>query len=283
MENELTDLEVRTSEPRQQAEVDGATLSIIDEGNPNTGNPRLFIQGLGCEAETIWRPLLKELVAAGDHRQQIAFDTRGIGSSSGWPDSLEQMADDAASVLISRTTIPAEVVGHSLGGAVAMLLAERHPSMVSSLILMDSVPEYNEKTRSGFRWRASQIRDAGAVSTIFDVVIPRSFGVKTQAEHPEVVARFQTMLARQSPDVYSHICELAANTNTWSAFNSLRLPTLFISGSEDVSTSPKIMRPLAEQIGGRFIEIPNAGHNPPLEQPAYVAKAILEHSKLNSH
>jgi 3-oxoadipate enol-lactonase len=263
-------------------EVDGATLSIIDEGSPDAGSPQLFIQGLGCEAETIWRPLLSELVAAGDERQHIAFDTRGIGSSSGWPDSLEQMADDAATVLACCTTSPAEVVGHSLGGAVAMLLAARHPSVVRSLIIMDSVPEYSKKSRSGFRWRAGQIRDVGAVATIFDIVIPHSFGNKTHTERPEVVARFQDMLGRQSPDVYSHICELAASTNVWSEFNSLRLPTLFVSGSEDVSTSSDIMRPLAEQIGGRFVEIPNAGHNPPLEQPAYVAAAILEHSNLHS-
>lgn len=283
MRDRLVNYEVEPLGPRQTVEVGGATLSIIDEGNPNAGSPRLFIQGLGCESETIWRPLLRELVAAGDDRQHIAFDTRGIGSSTGWPDSLEQMADDAAAVLASRASSPAEVVGHSLGGAVAMLLVARHPSMVHSLILMDSVPEYSEKTRSGFQWRAGQIRNVGAVATIFDIVIPRSFGVETQTERPEVVVGFQAMLGRQSPDVYSHICELAANTNTWSAFNSLRLPTLFVSGSEDVSTSPDIMRPLAEQVGGRFVEIPNAGHNPPLEQPAYVAAAILEHSNLHNH
>lgn len=101
-------------------------------------------------------------------------------------------------------------------------------------------------------------------NVIFDIVIPRSFGTETQIERPEVVAKFQAMLARQSPGVYSHICELAANTNAWSAFNSLRLPTLFVSGSEDVSTSPDIMRPLAEQVGGRFVEIPNAGITRPL-------------------
>lgn len=266
--------------PRQTVEVDGATLNVIDEGSPVAGSPRLLIQGLGCEAEVIWRPLLTELAAAGDNRQHLAFDTRGIGTSSGWPDSLEQMADDAAVVLAKRAGEPVEVVGHSLGGAVAMLLAARHPTMVRSLVLMDSVPEYGEKTRSGFLWRAERIREAGAVSTIFDIVIPRSFGNAIKAERSEAVAQFQAMLARQSPDVYSRICELAAGANTWAAFNSLQVPTLFISGSEDVSTSPEIMSPLAEQIGGRFVEIPNAGHNPPLEQPTHVAAAILEHSNL---
>lgn len=269
-------------EPRQIVEVNGAHLGIIDEGDPLAGSPRLLIQGLGCEAEVIWRPLLTELIIAGDTRQHLAFDTRGIGSSSGWPESLEQMADDAAAVLTQRCTEPVEVIGHSLGGAVAMLLATRHPSMVRSLVLMDSVPEYSEKTRSGFLWRAEKIREAAAVSAILDIVIPRSFGDTIKTERPEEVARFQAMLARQSPDVYSRICELAAETNTWSAFNSLRVPTLFISGSEDISTSANIMRPLAERLGGSFVEIPSAGHNPPLEQPAYVAAAILEHSNLLS-
>ncbi len=273
--------DVEAFSPRRTIEVDGATLTVIDEGNPAAGT-RLLIQGLGCEAEVIWRPLLTELMAAGDTRQHLAFDTRGIGTSSGWPDSLEQMADDAAALLAQRAATSAEVVGHSLGGAVAMLLAARHPSLVRSLVLMDSVPEYSEKTRSGFLWRAEKIRDMGAVATIFDIVIPRSFGAVMQAEHPEAIAQFQAMLARQEPAVYSRICKLAAGTNAWDAFNSLQVPTLFVSGSEDVSTSPDIMRPLAERIGGRFVEIPNAGHNPPLEQPGYVAAAILEHSRIHS-
>lgn len=260
--------------PRSTVEVEGASLNVLDEGDPNIGT-RFLIQGLGCEAETIWRPLLRELSTLGDDRQHLAFDTRGIGHSSGWPDSLEQMADDAAAVLAARSQHPAEIVGHSLGGAVAILLAARHPALVSSLVLMDTVPVYSEKTQSGFRWRAEQIREAGDVSTIFDIVMPRSFGDQTKAERPEVVEQFQAMLARQTPETYAHICELAAGVDTRAAYDSVNIPTLFVSGSEDTSTSTEVMKPLAANMGGKFIEIPNAGHNPPLEQPRYVAAAIL--------
>lgn len=186
------------------------------------------------------------------------------------------MADDAAAVLSERAGTPAEIIGHSLGGVVAMLLAARHPSLVDSLVIMDSVPRYSQKTRSGFLWRAEKIREAGAVSTIFDVVMPRSFGAETQANNPETVDRFEAMLARQSSEIYARICDLAADADAQAAFNSINVPMLFVSGSEDTSTPPAVMRTLADSAGGHFVEIPGAGHNPPLEQPSRLAAAILE-------
>ncbi len=57
-------------------------LQIINEGEPQAGS-RLLIQGLGCEAETIWRPVLSELDAHGDETQNLAFNMRGIGESTG--------------------------------------------------------------------------------------------------------------------------------------------------------------------------------------------------------
>lgn len=262
-------------------EVPGATLNVVHSGDPNSGSPRLLIQGLGCEARTIWTPLLVELQQRGDARQHLAFDTRGIGGSSGWPSSLEEMADDAASVLAQNCDVRAEVVGHSLGGAVAMLLAARHPGLVKALVLMDIVPEYNQKTKSGFLWRAEQIRTANNVEVIFDTVITRSFGNDAHANRPETIAIFKAMLARQSPETYAHICELAAANNTWDAFHAITVPTLFISGSEDVSTSPSAMVSLARRLGDDFIEIRRAGHNPPLEQPAAVADILQSWSHTN--
>lgn len=266
-----------TSRIRTFIEVDDARLSVVTSGKSLEGSsPRLFIQGLGCEAEVIWADAWDKLALSGNERQCIAFDTRGIGTSTGWPDSLEQMADDAAAVLKSQTTRPVEVVGHSLGGLIAMLLGARHPALVSSLVLMDSTPQYSEKTRSGFQWRAERISDAQDVTTIFDIVIPRSFGNYAQRTNPQMIERFQAMLARQSPDVYAHICTLAANANAWNAFDTLHMPILFVTGSEDVSTSSEIMRPLADKKEARLVEVPDAGHNPPLEQPAVVAKIITE-------
>lgn len=253
---------------------ESTSLFVLDEGNINSNYSRLLIQGLGCVAETIWRPLLTQLGLEED-RRHIAFNVRGIGGSSGWPNSIEQMADDAAHVLAELEVSTVEVVGHSLGGVVGMIMAAKYPDLVQSLVLMDSVPAYNEKTRSGFLWRAKQIRSAGTVSAILDTVMPRSFCSKTQVEHPELINVFRAMLTAQNPDVYSHLCYLAATIDVWKFFNSLSLPSLVVVGSEDPSTTPIIMKDVASKLGAHFVEIPNAGHNPPLEQPALVAAALL--------
>lgn len=250
-------------------------LSIIDECPVNSNGARLLIQGLACEAETIWRSLIVELFKQGDTKRIIAMDVRGIGYSSGWPDSFEQIVDDYASVLTKLNIDSVEVVGHSLGGIIAILLADKYPSLVKSLVLMDVIPAYNEKSRSGFLWRAERIRLTGKVSIIFDKVIPRSFGEEAKIKKSLMIESFKSMLSRQSPDVYSHLCQLTAEVNAWPQFDLLKLPIKFIAGNEDKSTTPEIMKSLLRNKNETFIVIPNAGHNPPLEQPALVAKALL--------
>lgn len=102
---------------------DKTSLYILDEGDIHSDYSRLLIQGLGCAAETIWRPLLTQLNLLGESRRHIAFDVRGIGKSSGWPVSIEQMADDAAFILSCLKISSVEVVGHSLGGAISIIMA----------------------------------------------------------------------------------------------------------------------------------------------------------------
>lgn len=253
-------------------------FKVIDVKNLCTQCPRLLIQGLGCEAKVIWGPLAEELELVRDDRRLIAFNSRGIGGSSGWPESIEQMADDASSILSYLKINSVDVVGHSLGGAIAISLAARHPGLVRSIVLMDSVPTYNEKAQSGFRWRAGQILSAHDVSVILDIVLPRSFGIQTQTSKKNIIRRFRSMLSLQDPEVYAQLCGLAATVNVWPEFNKLQIPTLMIVGKEDSNTTPEIMYSLASKMSSNLIEVPNAGHNPPLEQPKYVAKVLKKYS-----
>lgn len=257
-------------------EVDNATLHVMLGGNLDSNNTCMLIQGLGCEAETIWPSMIAELQQIHDGYQYIAFDGRGIGQSSGWPKSLQELADDAAAVLEHEGCGPAHIVGHSLGGVVAMILAAQYPEKIKSLTLMNTVPQYSEKTRSGFMWRAEQVRTTGSVSTIFETVIPRSFGSQAQTNNARMIQAFQGMLSRQSPTAYAQLCELAAANDSWDVFRRIDKPILFMSGAEDATTSSAVMQPLANYKGGDFVEILDAGHNPPLEQPARVASVLCD-------
>src|SRR5262249_15194720 len=98
------------------------------------GPPVLFIQGVGVHGDG-WRPQVDALAS---RFRCLSFDNRGMGRSQ--PDggfiSVEQMADDALTILDAESVEPAHVVGHSLGGLIALHLALEARSRVRSLALL---------------------------------------------------------------------------------------------------------------------------------------------------
>jgi 3-oxoadipate enol-lactonase len=98
------------------------------------GEPVLFVMGLGADGEG-WRPQV-EVVAP--RRRAIVIDNRGVGRSSRshrLDYSIAAAAADAAAVLDHLGERPAHVVGISLGGAIAEVLAIERPDLVRSLVL----------------------------------------------------------------------------------------------------------------------------------------------------
>jgi 3-oxoadipate enol-lactonase len=111
---------------------DGTRLHYHVTGRPGTP-PALFIQGLGADKH-LWD--LQRFGLAWSYRM-VALDNRGAGRSDKphGPYSLAQMADDAVTVLDHAGVDTAHVVGASMGGAIAQILALTHPSRVRSLTL----------------------------------------------------------------------------------------------------------------------------------------------------
>ncbi len=110
---------------------DGRSLHAEVTGE---GAPLLLIQGLGY-ATWGWE---RQTPALSRRLRVIAFDNRGAGRSDK-PDeqySIEVLADDALAVIEQLGSRPAHVLGFSMGGYVALTLAQRHPSAVTSLILV---------------------------------------------------------------------------------------------------------------------------------------------------
>src|SRR4051794_1987634 len=99
-----------------------------------SGPPVLFIQGVGVHGDG-WRPQVDGLAA---DFQCLTFDNRGMGRSLPLDCKLtiEQMADDAHAVMLHYGWHSAHVVGHSVGGLVALQLALAHRSCVRSLSLL---------------------------------------------------------------------------------------------------------------------------------------------------
>ncbi len=110
------------------------TLACTDLGS---GPPLVILHGLFGSARN-WATVAKRLAAA---RRVLALDLRNHGASPRTPGmDYPDMAQDVARFVASRRLGPVEVIGHSMGGKVAMCLALAEPALVRCLIVVDIAP-----------------------------------------------------------------------------------------------------------------------------------------------
>jgi pimeloyl-ACP methyl ester carboxylesterase len=116
------------------------------------GPPVLLVHGWMFPSDLNWLHSYRPLRAAG--YRVLAMDLRGHGRGlrSGVPFRLTDCADDAAGVLAALDASPAVVVGYSMGGPVAQLLARRHPDRVRGFVLCATACDWSDLRQKLF-WR----------------------------------------------------------------------------------------------------------------------------------
>lgn len=103
------------------------------------GQPRVYLHGLGASSGPYFTAAALRPALAG--RRSLLLDLLGFGISDrpvDFPYTLEAHADAVAEALRAAGVAAAEVIGHSMGGSVALALADRHPGLVARLVLVDA-------------------------------------------------------------------------------------------------------------------------------------------------
>lgn len=176
--------------------VNGATVSFDDRG---AGSPAfVFVHGFACDRDA-WAPQVEEL--SRDHRC-INVDMRGRGGSAAVPPfDVVTAADDVAGLIRELGIAPAVVVGHSLGGVIALVLNERHTGLVLGIVIGDSPidPGLSENRGPSLPER---IREAGSMEPAAPM-IDRFWSDTT----PEDVRAYGQVLMTCPPDVAAGMLE----------------------------------------------------------------------------
>ena len=105
---------------------------------PSTGTPVVFLTHLAAVLDN-WDPRVVDGIAA--RHRVITFDNRGVGASGGTtPKTIEQMASDAVTFIRALGFDQVDLLGFSLGGMIAQVIAQEQPRLVRRMILAGTGP-----------------------------------------------------------------------------------------------------------------------------------------------
>ena len=105
---------------------------------PSTGVPVVFLTHLAAVLDD-WDPRVVDGIAA-NHRV-ITFDNRGVGATTGsTPTTIEEMASDAVTFIRALGFDQVDLLGFSMGGMIAQVIAQEQPQLVRKMIIAGTGP-----------------------------------------------------------------------------------------------------------------------------------------------
>ncbi|NKE63234.1 alpha/beta hydrolase [Lentzea sp. PSKA42] len=229
--------------PLPTLNVGGATIAYRWEG---AGPAVVLLHALASSSAT-WSRLTRDLVLSG--RQVIAPDLRGHGRSSWTGDyRLDSVQRDVVGVLDALDISEFDLIGHSLGGHVAALLAGRRPDRVRKLVLEDPSPP----PRSG---EPRPPKRGASVFLALQVLARRGFDRR-------VVPQVLTQL--RAPDPL-----------WWDGLAAIKAPTLVIGGGPRSHVPAERLAEMAAEIRDAELITIDAGHRVHSTRPAEFRDAVL--------
>ena len=266
--------------PASQTTVEGPAGTLAAWEWPGAEPPALLLHGIGNYGR-VW-----DFVAAaiGGRLRLVAPDARGHGESvtpkTGY--APEAFVADAIAVMDATGLDRPLVVGHSMGGAHAMVLAATHPDRVRALALVDVGPEIGREggdraRRLSFGRPDRFADDLSALAYLRESSPGYSDAVyANRMEHVFRRGSDGALVWRSSQDALLQILGgPARSADAWRALETLPVPVLVVRGTRSPSLSAATYQRMLETIPRvTGLEL-DAGHNVPLDRPVELADAIV--------
>ena len=231
----------------------------------------VFLNALGSD-NRIW----DDVVAGFPEFSCLIYDKRGHGLSCDAPNvlTMQDHADDVLALLDGLGLSDVILVGVSIGGMIAQLAASQKPQRVRALVLCCTGLKIGN-TESWQQRITAVLKDG--TEAIADSIIARWFSSAFLTTQADKVALYRTMLARIPAQNYAASCFALRDADLTHRSAKLTMPTLCVSGSEDVSTPPALVQTMADIIkNAQHKIIQGVGHLPMLETPELLTTHIRE-------
>jgi 3-oxoadipate enol-lactonase len=230
-----------------------------------SGLPIVFLHGYPLD-HTIWLPLVNGLKS---QARLILPDLRGHGKSPAPAGkyTMEAMAEDVLGLMDSLSIRKAVIAGHSMGGYVALAMAEGHPDRLQGLALIAShaYADPADKKKSRLEM-VPLVKEQGIQPVLASMPERLSY-------NKEVVNFCRKIILNANPQGVMGVLEgMAERLDRLDVLSAIKVPTMLIAGADDQIVSLETNRKTAAVMENPvYEEISGAGHMPMLEKPEETA------------
>ncbi|HUC17403.1 MAG TPA: alpha/beta fold hydrolase [Acetobacteraceae bacterium] len=261
----------------KRIEIEGSRLNIFEFG---AGDPVILGTSYLWDMR-MWRPQIESLAK---RYRVIVPELWGHGGSGRLPVATTSMQDLAKQHLTMLDHLGVNrfaLVGLSLGGMWGAELAMMIPERVSSLVLMGtSLADEPAATREQYSAILGTIERQGMLpDALREAIVPLYFSPSVASRKPGLPAEFDVALRGWNRErLIDSVVPLGRiifdRRDAMDDLAKLKMPVLVMTGAHDIPRPPEEGRRMAECLGCRFVEIPEAGHISSLEAPEFVTAAL---------
>ncbi len=256
------------AEIMEYIQVDSVRIAFFQR--PGQGIPVVLLHGFPFD-HTIWQPVIPFLPP---DAWLILPDLRGHGQSDAPPGpySMAMLASDIAAILGYLRVRKAVLVGHSMGGYVALAYARTYPKYLAGLGLVASRADADTPEGRAARYKLVDDIPEKGLSVLVDAMLP-----KLTPDEALAAKLRDVILGAKTDGVLGVLQGMAERPDSSSLLASLNVPLMAVVGGRDMLIAPEQAKRLASLTDRlRLVEIPEAGHMPMMESPEMTAKAILQ-------
>ncbi|GAA4965113.1 alpha/beta fold hydrolase [Actinoplanes utahensis] len=231
-----------------------------------TGPGLLLAHGAGGGIEPNFGPILDALA---EHRTVVGPDLPGTGKTprSGRPLTLDGLADELVATAVEEGVEHFAIAGYSMGAALAVRAATRHPERVTALVLTAGFIRPNPRFRLAVRiWR--ELLVAGDLDRLAEYLslVGLSEGALGALSQRDLDTSLAAVAATVPPGTPEHL-DLLDRIDVQDDLKHMNVPTLVISTTYDSLVTPELQRHLATAVPGARTAAIATGHLPFVERP----------------
>ena len=208
----------------------------------------------------------------------IVPDLPGSGKSAYNPklQSIEDFAEIVELILQKENIEQCFLMGHSMGGYIALAFAEKYPKRLSGLALIHSTAYHDNEEKKENRRHAIEIMEQYGSFNFLKTAVGGLFSDEFKKHHPEVIdiliERAKTFETKALQQYYTIMMNRKDSTDI---LKKLEVPVLFIIGEKDKSVPLQDILQQTLLVNNAFVtRLPNAAHMSFLEEPDKINKAI---------